>query len=40
MDYHTVIGDYENKAYERIEKNGVPYAMQEYVRDYFSELNN
>ena len=39
IDYHNVIGDYESKAYERISDDKVPYSMQEYVRNYFSELN-
>lgn len=39
VDYNTVIGDYTNQAYSDLNSSSAPDSMKDYVKDYFSELN-
>lgn len=38
-DYQKVIGEYQNKAYERIEGGNYPAAVQDAIKNYFENLN-
>lgn len=38
-DYQQVIGEYQNKAYERIEGGDYPAAVQDAIKSYFEDLN-
>lgn len=40
VNYDRVIGEYESKAYETMDKSNIPKGMQEVVKEYFTELNN
>lgn len=39
MDYQQVIGEYQNKAYERIEGGDYPADVQDTIKNYFENLN-
>lgn len=39
VDYQSVIGDYQNRAYQRIEGGNYPADVQETIKGYFESLN-
>ncbi len=38
-DYRQVISEYTRAAYESLGSSNVPEAMQEIVKDYFSDIS-
>lgn len=40
VSYDRVLGEYEDKAYETMDKTNIPKGMQHVVKEYFTELND
>ena len=38
-DYKQVIGDYTNKAYNKMNQSKIPNSMKDFIKGYFSGLN-